>query len=239
MLAQKIERAIQEINKVTSSDEDVFKALKNICHNFCIKRFSLSIFSGNERITESFYLYSTCASKWEQHYKENKYYLCDPIFHSLQKAAMPFEWHTKNLEGLFPLQQDLMRDANNFGIRSGTTIPLLPHSTFHGFFTIFNQTLVHPDIVYTLSLVANVCTEKIIEMKERKFLWCLTEREREVIFQKSQGLTVKGISYQLNISHSAVAFHLANIRRKLGVQTTEHAVAKFLTHTNQSKRLRF
>lgn len=238
MLTQKIEKTIQEINKVENSEENIFGILKNICDRFCIKLFSLSIFYGEEKITESFFLYSTCSLKWEQHYKENRYYLCDPSFNSLQKVAFPFEWYTENFKILFPLQQELMKEAEAFGIRSGITIPLLPHSTFHGFFTIFNQSSLHPDIVYILSLVANVCTDKIMEIKKGKVLKNLTEREKEILSQRSRGLSVKSIGHNLNISESAVAFHLTNIRKKLNAQTTEHAVAKFLTHTNLSIRPR-
>jgi len=56
----------------------------------------------------------------------------------------------------------------------------------------------------------------------------LTERERKILEHKSQGLTIKGISSVLGISQSTTTFHLINIRKKLGVQTTEHAVAKLL-----------
>jgi len=234
VLSQKIENAAQVINKEMSSEEEVFKTLKSICFNFCLKRFSLAIFFGKKEITESFYFYSTCPLKWETHYKKNKYYLADPIFNSLQKVAMPFEWDIKNFKDLFPFQQELMKHANDFGIKSGITIPLLPRPTFHGFFTIFNQASLHPDVMYTLSLAANVCTEKIIGIKKSKFLEKLTKREREVLAQKSQGLTVKQISYNLDISPPSIAFHLMNIRKKLGVQTSEQAVSKFLMHVNYS-----
>jgi DNA-binding CsgD family transcriptional regulator len=236
VLSKKIENAIQEINKKMNSEEEIFKTLKSICFDFCLKRFSLAIFSGKKEITESFYLYSTCSLKWEEHYKKNKYYLADPIFNSLQKVAIPFEWDIKNFKDLFPFQQVLLKHASAFGISSGITIPLPPRPTFHGFFTIFNQASLHPDIIYTLSLVANVCAEKIMGIKKSKFLENLTKREKEVLVQKSQGLTVKEISYILNISPPSTAFHLMNIRKKLGVQTSEQAVSKFLIHINHSPK---
>ncbi len=233
MLTQKIERTIKEINEEIRSDKEIFKILKNICRRFCIKHFSLAIFYGKESTMESFFLYSTYSSKWVHQYKERKYHLCDPIFNCLQKIAYPFEWKIKGFKNLTPLQSKLMKEAYEFGIRSGITIPLLPQVNSHGFLTILNQTSLHPDILYTLSLVANACSCKIMEMKKGEFLTCLTKREREVIFQKSQGLTVKNVSIKLRISRSTAAFHLTNIRKKLGVQTTEYAVSKFLTHTDQ------
>jgi len=232
VLAQKIKRAIEEINDIEgvnrNCDESAFRILKNICGDFYIKRFSLSIFFEEEKAQESFFLYSTCPLKWQQHYLGNKYYLCDPVFHSLQKVIFPFEWNTQSFTNLTPLQRQLINEMCAFGIKAGMTIPLLPYPTFHGFFTVFNQTSLHSDVVYALSLAANVCASKIMRIKRNKILECLTERERKILQQKSRGLTIKSISSVLGISQSTTTFHLINIRKKLGVQTTEQAVAKFL-----------
>lgn len=229
MLKQKIQSIIEKINIPLSSDEDTFSILQNICQELNLHEFSLSIFFGEEEITNSFFLYSTYEPKWVQRYKDQQYYLCDPLFSGLQKIALPFEWDIQDFKGLFPLQQMLIEERYNSGINSGTTIPLLPQTTFHGFLTIFNQIALHPDIVYILSLVGNICTQKIIEIKKSQELEeILTIRERDVLFQKSQGLTIKGIGRKLNISPSTTAFHLGNIRKKLGAQTTEHAILKFM-----------
>jgi len=40
VLSQKIENATQAINKEMNSEEQVFKTLKSICFNFCLKRFT-------------------------------------------------------------------------------------------------------------------------------------------------------------------------------------------------------
>ncbi len=237
MLAQKIEEALEEINEVIRVDGDVFKILEKICRNFSARYFSLAIFYGEKSISESFFMYSTYSEKWEQQYIKNKYYVCDPIFKSLQKIAFPFEWEIKNFKDLTPQQRNFAKEAYNFGIRSGLTIPLSPQPNFHGFFTIFNQTSLHPDILYALSLIANACTCRIMEEKEGEFLSCLTKREREVLFQKAQALSVRDVSIKLKISYSTTAFHLTNIRKKLGVQTSEQAVSKFFMHSNHFIRL--
>lgn len=237
MLAQKIEEALEEINEGRRVDGDVLKILEKICYSFSIRYFSLAIFYGEKSISESFFMHSTYAEKWQDHYIKNKYYLCDPAFTSLQKIAIPFEWEIKKFKDLTPQQSNFAKEAYNFGIRSGLTIPLFPQSNFHGFFTIFNQAPLHPDILYTFSLIANFCTSRIMEEKAGEFLSCLTKREREVLFEKAQALSVKDVSIKLKISHSTAAFHLTNIRKKLGVHSSERAVSKFLTHTNQSIKL--
>jgi len=227
MLKQKIQHIIERVNISFSSGKDIFGILQDICQDFYLHDISLSIFFGEERISDSFFLYSTYKPKWIQHYKDQQYYLCDPLFSCLQKISIPFEWDIQDFKDLFPLQQKLMEEAYSFGIKSGTTIPLLPQTTFHGFLTVLNQTALHPDILYVLSLVGNICTQKIIELKKSEELKILTARERDILFQKSQGLTIKNIGKKLKISPSTTAFHLANIRKKLRAQTTENAVLKF------------
>lgn len=146
MLKQKIQRIIEKINIPLSSDENTFSVLQNICQELNLHEFSLSIFFGEEEITNSFFLYSTYEPKWVQRYKDQQYYLCDPLFSELQKIALSFEWNIQDFKSLFPHQQTLMKEIYDSGIKSGTTIPLLPQTTFHGFLTIFNQTALHPDI---------------------------------------------------------------------------------------------
>ncbi len=54
----------------------------------------------------------------------------------------------------------------------------------------------------------------------------LTDRETEVLEQLAQGLSVKEIAKELNVSRGTVAFHLGKIYTKLQVQSQSGAVAK-------------
>lgn len=231
MLSQKIKNSINEINKETDSIEEACDVLKDVCQSLGINHFYLGIFFGKESITESFFLYSNYLREWEGCYQRNRCHLCDPIFNSLKKIEFPFEWDVKGINEMILLQRELMQETYKFGIEKGTTIPLLPHSMFHGFFTIINQVSIHPDVVHMLSLAANTCTNKIMKCKEAEIFKCLTDREMDVLIQKSHGLSIKGVSRKLDVTESTMAFHLANIRKKLDVSTTEQAVLKFLNHT--------
>ncbi len=233
MLNKRINAAIEQINSITQSDEGVFEIFQNICNDFNVEQFALAVFSGKKKITESFCVHNTYSKEWEKRYTKERYYLCDPVFSTLKKVAVPFEWSVDGFDNLLPIQQTLMEESFDFGIKSGITIPLIPHATFHGFTTVLNQAFLHPEVLYTLSLVANVCANKIATIKDSQALECLTDREIELLTQKAQGLTIKVVSHNLNISGSTAAFHLANIRKKLNAQTTEHAVSKFTSMMSQ------
>ena len=234
MLSKRISKVIEKINNITAQQEkDVFSIFEETCFDFNIEQFAMALFSGKKKLTESFGVYGTYSNEWVEHYKKEKYYLCDPVFVALKKAALPFEWGTDSFDGLLPIQQTLMEEARDFGIRSGTTIPLIPHPTFHGFATIINQPYLHPEVLYTLSFVANVCADKMANIKDSQALESLTEREIEILKQKAEGATIKVISHNLGISESTAAFHLSNVRQKLDAHSTEHAVSKFTLLMNQ------
>lgn len=53
----------------------------------------------------------------------------------------------------------------------------------------------------------------------------LTDREKEVLFLMSKGLNNTIISRKLEITYRTTVFHAANIRKKLGVDSREKAIA--------------
>lgn len=55
----------------------------------------------------------------------------------------------------------------------------------------------------------------------------LTQREKEVMYSLSKGLTYKKIAVQLKVSHETIKMHLKNIYRKLQVKNKIEALIKF------------
>ena len=57
----------------------------------------------------------------------------------------------------------------------------------------------------------------------------LSERESQCLLESAQGKTTSEIGRTLQISDRTVAFHLANVRRKLDASNSRHAVTKALS----------
>jgi hypothetical protein len=163
---KKIKISLDKINAIKHSEEDAFCVFKDICLDLNLDQFALAIFSGRRNITESFDFYETYPIDWVKHYKKNQYHLYDPTFSALKKVAVPFEWNTESFDNLLPIQQALMNESYDFGIKSGVTVPLLPHPMFHGFVTALNKSALHYDVLYTLSLAGNVCVSKIMTLQK-------------------------------------------------------------------------
>lgn len=162
-MKKKVNEAVEEISSKGCTKERALSVFHNICTDFGIEQFAIAIFSGKKNITDSFYIYDTYSEDWMQRYKEMQYHLYDPVFRELQKVAVPFEWDTDSFEDSVPAQKKIMNEARDFGIRSGITIPLIPHRTYHGFVTVLNQLSLHYDVLYSLSLIGNICASKIEE----------------------------------------------------------------------------
>lgn len=170
ILNKKIKIGLDKINAIKHSEKDAFYVFKDICLDLNLDQFALAIFSGKKNITESFDIYDTYSKEWIQRYKEKQYYLYDPVFSSLQKVAIPFERNRESFDNLLPIQKTLMNESYDFGIKSGVTVPLLPDPMFHGFVTALNKTALHYDVLYTLSLVGNVCVSKIMSLQKKREL---------------------------------------------------------------------
>jgi DNA-binding CsgD family transcriptional regulator len=57
----------------------------------------------------------------------------------------------------------------------------------------------------------------------------LSERESQCLIESARGKTTSEIGQCLQISERTVAFHLANVRRKLDAANSRHAVSKALS----------
>ncbi|MCE2716906.1 MAG: autoinducer binding domain-containing protein [Pseudomonadota bacterium] len=221
--------ALEKINQEFHSKEEILSVFKDICLNFGFEYFALTIFHGINDIKEKFFSYNTYPEAWVKYVIEERQYLNSPIFISLKKAARPFSWHTTSFQNLTLAQQNYMNIANDFGVKWGETIPLIPHEEYHGFITISNAPPVHPEVFYIIQHVANICVDKIVPLFNDKAPRSLSSREYEILMLKSEGLAIKKISNYLDLSISTINFHLKNIRGKLDAHSTEQALVKFTT----------
>ncbi len=234
MINLRIALALEKINQELHNKEEILSAFKDICLNFGFEYFALTIFHGINDIKEKFFSYNTYPEAWVKYVIEERQYLNSPIFISLKKAARPFSWHTTSFQNLTLAQQNYMNIANDFGVKWGETIPLIPHEEYHGFITISNSPSLHPEVLYIIQYIANICVDKIALLFGDKRSKFLSPRECEILMLKLEGLAIKQICDHLNLSISTINFHLKNIREKLDAHSTEQALVKFATMQRSS-----
>ncbi|RUV67536.1 LuxR family transcriptional regulator [Mesorhizobium sp. M1A.F.Ca.IN.020.30.1.1] len=181
-------------------------------------------------------LISNYPAPWTERYFENQYQSIDPVFVRARCGGCLFRWGF-DLHGVEPsmAQRRFFEEAAQFGIRCGVTIPIVD---LRGNFAAMTFAVDRPDPAFFrvaeryeqgLSLIAT-CFHMFVRRKlspDRVVDGILlTAREYECLQWAEKGKSAPDIGCILGIARHAVAFHLANTRRKLGVSTTKQAVAR-------------
>ena len=206
---------------------DIDNALAQVFEYYDIEKYAFVDISitGQEKNIKGFL--TTYPKPWQEHYIREKYCNHDPVFLSYGKMQLPFTWDQSIVETSTKIQQKIFKDAADFNIRQGTTIPLLPRAEGQSFVTVLDHLEIPPYISYTITLATQLYFDRkrIIDANQR--ISTLTYREKEILQMKSQGLSIKIIAHRLGISDSTIIFHLRNIRQKLKATSLAHALFLF------------
>jgi LuxR family transcriptional regulator, activator of conjugal transfer of Ti plasmids len=181
-------------------------------------------------------LISTYPSAWTTHYLQNRYERVDPVVTQARRRPEPFEWGPE----VGPLrlsrpQRQLFNEAAEFGIRFGFTIPI--HDVCGPIAAVtFATDARHPTICHCIKEHARVLQlmAMYFHVHARRKLGgdrvvdgvLLSPREFECLEWAARGKTAWDIGRILGISRRTAAFHLDNVKAKLGVRSICQAVAR-------------
>jgi DNA-binding CsgD family transcriptional regulator len=177
----------------------------------------------------------TYPSTWVNYYMENKYYLDDPVTIQGEKDVLPFEWGGNDyIKQLTKPQAKVFNEGGEYSIRNGFTIPIHGQGCESATMSLVGEER-HKDFRdqineyrHELHIIAIYYHQRIKEiyLGSRENKTSLTNRERECLAWSSVGMTYADIASVLSISRNTVIFHIQNAKRKLGVKSINHAVAK-------------
>ena len=176
----------------------------------------------------------TLPSEWLSIYHEKDYARIDPVIEATLNQRLPISWdietvaHSNDRE-----QQRFLRDAHDFGVCRGLSIPLYGAMGDFGLMTFVsreNPSQVQKAIrrykhdLHVTAIHLDQYIRRITTVPSRPV--ALTEREIEVLCWTAAGKTSSETAIILSISKKTVDFHLYNAMRKLDVYTKAQAVAK-------------
>jgi DNA-binding CsgD family transcriptional regulator len=211
-----------EALKESQTLDELDRRFTDIFHNYSSDRFSVVKISPSRKID----FFETYPPEWVKHYLKNRYYLIDPVF-PWGKMTLPFNWDIEDFDNLTPLQNQLLYEAHDYGVKKGTTIPVVLGQNEQSYLTILDTVNPHPEMLHALSFAGHIYWDVKNELQCKQTLSLLTKREYEVMALKSQGKPIKVVADSLAISEATVVFHLRNIRHKLNATTAEHALFLF------------
>jgi LuxR family transcriptional regulator, activator of conjugal transfer of Ti plasmids len=190
-------------------------------------------------------LISTYPEQWTSHYLRSRYELIDPVIAQALQTAEPFQWGIGiQSSRRSPLQQQLLDEAAEFGIRVGFTVPIhdghgpiaaltFAASTHSHAFEIFTNS--QGRVLQLMAMYFHAHVRRKLTNEHRIAGVVLSPRELECLEWASQGKSAWEIGCILGISRNTVAYYLENAKEKLGVRTVVQAVT-LLAATNKRKQ---
>jgi LuxR family transcriptional activator of conjugal transfer of Ti plasmids len=181
-------------------------------------------------------LISNYPADWTAHYLRNRYQKVDHVIVRAQCGGCPFRWGSDTLDAATTrIQQRLFDEAAEFGICSGLTIPIIdrrgwvaamtfaadePNPTFLRIAERYEQALQLITTCFHIYVRRKLAGDRMVSGV------LLTRREHECLLWAARGKSAWDIGCILGIKRRTAAFHLDNVRRKLGVRTIAQAVAQ-------------
>lgn len=178
---------------------------------------------------------------WVERYLDQNYIQIDPVARLSGSSVLPFRWgHTEFRNRLSRSERQMFDEADDFGISRGFAIPvhgpggelsvlsLATNELDRGFHKLvdMSQDMLHLSCCYLHQRISELL-DAPEEANEAARIQ-LSPREVECLLWSSSGKTANETSDILHISETTVIYHLENAKKKLGVRTKAHAVAKAL-----------
>ncbi|MGY4178416.1 LuxR family transcriptional activator of conjugal transfer of Ti plasmids [Bradyrhizobium sp. USDA 4518] len=190
-------------------------------------------------------LISTYPTEWTAHYMRSRYELIDPVITQALQTAEPFRWGIGMPSSRSSsVQQQLLDEAAQFGIRVGFTVPIHDgHGPIAALTFALSQrspafesfTKSHGRVLQLMAMYFHAHVRRKLANERSIDGIRLSPRELECLEWASQGKSAWEIGCILGISRNTVADYLENAKEKLGVRTIAQAVTR-LAAANRKKQ---
>jgi len=157
-------------------------------------------------------------------YLQSNYHPHDPRYYNRGRIHVPFSWDLKWMSSFGPIQKEFSSCSYDFSIKYGTLLPSLPYDHGQMFLNVLDHTNINPSTLHMLSIGLILYEERKAYLARNEKIKLLTSREKEILNLYSKGFTWKAIAKPLGITENTVAFHLKNLRQKLGVHSSAQAL---------------
>ncbi len=136
--------------------EELNQCFLSLCFSFKMNEFFLGEVTGEKTEDLILYCYTTYPKDWMSIYLEREYHKVDPILLNIEKLALPYSWNVDSFMTMDGDQRNFYREAYDYGIRSGTTIPLEIEDKRRRYLTVLNPTMHQNWSLVMLFMIAGI-----------------------------------------------------------------------------------
>ncbi|MHC5307669.1 LuxR family transcriptional regulator [Bartonella sp. LJL80] len=205
-----------------------FFNLQNITY-FCINDNGLK--------TEEPVVITTYSQKWQDYYRQNEFYLYDPVLYQTFEQVLPTDW--RDFEMRSAKIKEIMTASREFGVGDyGLSIPLRGPRSERAIVSITHdgnaRTWERLKSVYMkdFMIIAQLIHATALNLKksnsriESDMHLGMTPRELHCLYWASQGKTTHETAIIMGISQNTVRAYIESARRELNATSIAHAVSK-------------
>lgn len=224
-LVQSLVDAVDEI--------DLRRALRDTAASFDLSQFAYLSLPASSSSKPT--LVSNYPNDWTTRYLRNRYEKSDPVIAHARDGRDPFHWGADvGPIGVFDREEQLFEEAAAYGIRCGFTVPVIDSRGGVAALTFAADERNAPFMRVTeryeqaFQLIAtcfHIHARRTLSSNRTVDGVVLTPREYECLQWAARGKSASEIGGILGIKRRTAAFHLDNVRQKLGVRTVFQAVA--------------
>jgi LuxR family quorum-sensing system transcriptional regulator CciR len=180
-------------------------------------------------------VFQTYPQDWVRYFSQSGLYLSDPVFRYAGERVIPFSWDDADFRAsLSPLERRILREAREYGIAHGYTVPIHPPRAQTGSCSVVPDSAVLGRLdyqaVFTMAyfmydaLVAATVYDRGGEDASVQ----LSERERQCVELAAQGKDDWSIGSILRISERTAHNHIERAKRRFGVSTRVQVIVRAL-----------
>lgn len=232
------EKFVQNLQMLDSAPE-IERLLRQTLDHYGFPRFAYLGFSPRGDDDDTLAM-TTYPSSWTEQYCANRYDRIDPVIARSVTTTLPFAWSADRFDtALTKKQRWLLREASEFGIRHGVTIPIHDRRGKIATLTLADcdsrpafdgRARKHRHQLHLIAIYLHAQLRNVMPAASSPLRPCLTPRERSCLQWAARGKSALDTAGIINVSRRTVIFHTENAKRKLGVATMQQAVAKGLMY---------
>jgi LuxR family quorum sensing-dependent transcriptional regulator len=216
----------------TQSPAEVSALVERVTASLGFDRFAMAGHPLPHENLENYFLLNGWPPGWFKVYVEKNYFFDDPIVNLVRRADRTIVW-SEAIKGqaLSFKARQVMRDAAEFGLVDGVTVPIFSQSGLAGLFSLAGRQVslsaAHRDLLRIIAICAYTRLQDLSGTNNKKMAdVMITRSESECLAWCIAGKTAREIGKITRRSQRTVQVHLANLQRKLGAGNRAQLIAE-------------